>query len=133
MIERITAFFTAGRERRDQAYAEASIELLLLAMYADGELSPAERQVLEDASAGLPWHGTTPKALFIQAAYGRVRDAHVAKQRKAFILSVAERVPKTDDRMHLLVACGTLLKSDGVVLPAEKEFLNDVRAGFALT
>lgn len=133
MLDRIKSFLTAGSHNRDQAYAEAAIELLILAMYADGELTVAERQFLGEYGDLLPWHGTASKDLFIAAAYGRVREVHASKQRKAFISTMAARLPKADDRLKLFSACNRLFKADGTMPIAEKEFLADVKAGFALT
>lgn len=132
MIERIKAFLSAGRERRDQAISEATIELLLLAMYADGELSTAERLFLDEYGTALPWHSETSKERFIGSAFTRVREVHAKGQRKAFILAMADRLPKADDRLHLFTACHKLFKADGEMPATEKAFLADVKAGFAI-
>lgn len=132
MLDRIKTFLSAGRERHDQAFAEAAIELLILAMYTDGQLELAERRFLDEYGSALPWHGTASRDLFIAAAYGRVREVHVSGKRKAFIRGIADRLPKPDDRLQLLTACYKLIKSDGEAPASEREFLADLKEGFAL-
>lgn len=132
MLDRIKTFLAAGRERHDQVFAEAAIELLILAMYTDGELTMAERRFLDEYGSALPWHGSASKDLFIAGAYGRVREVHVSGKRKEFIRGVAARLTKPDDRLQLLTACHKLIKSDGEAPASEREFLADLKAGFAL-
>ena len=132
MLDRITAFLSAGRERHDQIFAEAAIELLILAMYADGQLTMAERKFLDEYGSALPWHGSASKDLFIAAAYGRAREVHASGRRKEFIRGIAARLAKPDDRLQLLAACHRLIRSDGDAPDAEREFLADLKVGFAL-
>lgn len=132
MLDRIQAFFADDHERRDQAYAEAAIQLLLLAMYSDGTLTLAERRFLEEFGSALPWHGTASKERFIGAAFAKVREVHAKQMRVPFLRTLAAQVPSAEDRLRLYTACHRLLKTDGAMPAAEQAFIADVKTGLGI-
>lgn len=125
-------FLSKSLDHRDQDFAEAAIELLILAMYADGEMAMAEREFLDEYGSQLRWQGRSTLDVFTSLAYGRVREAHVTKQRVPFIRAIAQKLPRIEDRLELFTACLNLLKSDGKAAPGEREFLADLKTGFGL-
>lgn len=125
-------FLSKNLDNRDQDFAEASIELLILAMYADGEMAMAEREFLDEYGSQLRWQGRATLDVFLSLAYGRVRQVHVSKQRVTFMRTIAEKLPRVEDRLELFTACLTMLKSDGKAAAGEREFLADLKTGFSL-
>ena len=132
MFDRIRAFLDQHRDQRDQAFAEAAIELLLLCMYADKDLTIGEREFIERYAEALPWHSSTPKERFIGAAYARVREINAKGLQAQFIDLVAKRVPKAEDRMRLYTACHQLMRADLDAAPVEKAFLAGIKAGLGI-
>jgi uncharacterized tellurite resistance protein B-like protein len=123
-------YLATNLDRHDQDFAEAAVELLILAMYADGKLTMAEREFLDEYGSLLRWQGTTPLDIFTSLAYGRVRQVHASKQRVPFVRAIAAKLPKPQDRIELFNACVKLVKSDGEAPPDEREFLADLKTGF---
>ena len=70
--------------------------------------------------------------VFLSLAYSRVRQVHVNKQRVTFMRTIAEKLPRVEDRLELFTACLTMLKSDGKAADGEREFLADLKSGFDL-
>ncbi len=125
-------FMSKNLDNREQDFSEAAIELLILAMYADGDMAIAEREFIDEYGSQLRWQGRATLDVFTSLAYGRVREVHITKQRVAFMRTIAEKIPRIDDRLELFSACLNLLKSDGKAATGEREFLADFKVGFGL-
>jgi len=129
MFDRILAFIDTHREQRDQAYAESSIDLLLLCMYADKQLSCTERQFIDRYATALPWHADAPKDRYIGSAYARVREVHAKGQHVQFIAHIAKRVTKAEDRLRLYTTCHQLMRSDLETTSEEAALLKQIKSG----
>ena len=101
-------------------------------MYADGVMAMAEREFLDEYGSQMRWQGKTTLDIFTSLAYGRVRAVHVSKQRVPFMRTIAQKLPRVEDRLELFKACLSLLKSDGKAEQGEREFLADLKTGFSL-
>ena len=116
-----------------QPQREATLDLLLLAMYADNRIALKEDELLDAEIASLSWQsGVTPES-YINSATARVRKVLDSDELKTTLLNdISQRLATTKARQSAWALCDQLVKSDATTTEAETTFESEVKRIFGL-
>jgi hypothetical protein len=116
-----------------QPQREATLDLLLLAMYADNRIALSEDEAIEAQIAMLSWEsGITPES-YVNASTARVRAALDGEAMKADLLAdISQRLVTSEARQVAWRLCDRLLKSDKDTTDAEAAFEAEIKRTFNL-
>lgn len=106
-----------------QESRQAIIELLLLSLYIDGNLTLAEDTALASALDGLGWESSSPKEVCILNAFAKARGASSCQAKTDEFLTERALLLKADGQTANTMAwLGKVLAADGLS-PDEERFL----------
>jgi len=113
-----------------QPQREALLDLLIIGILVDSQLSPREDAALEAAFRSIGWEGSKPRDMFICSSLNRARFARGSDAATTlYINSRARMFPDEGSRTRVLNLLEQVFEADGLV-SAEEEFLGRVQAGF---
>lgn len=123
-------FFDSDRSDSDgwnQTQREALVDLLVLSMYVDSDLSLSEDAVLQAQIDSFQWEGALPVEYYINNTIDRVRAIRNTETSVDTMLAyIADRLNDYEARMTAAGICERLLNADGKADP-EKVFLQKVQ------
>ncbi len=129
-------FAVAHTEPKDgltQPQREATLDLLLLAMYADNRIALKEDEAIDAEVATLNWESGTAQENYMNAATARVRQAlDDAATKTALLTDINQRLATVKARQSALALCDQLLNSDAATTEAETAFEAEVKRVFGL-
>ena len=116
-----------------QPQREATLDLLLLALYADDRIALKEDEAMDAEIASLSWESGVSPEYYLNAATARVRKVlDDAAAKTAFLKDIGQRLATAEARQSALALCYQLLKSDAVTTNAETAFEAEVKHIFGL-
>jgi hypothetical protein len=116
-----------------EAQKQALVDLLVLGMYADHNLSAAEDDYLQRLLDTFEFSSDYSRQAFIDAAFTRTRGhANSLESVGAYLEELAGQFPSAEDRRAVCEALDELLASDGGVSTAKNKVLSLVREIFAM-
>lgn len=131
-----TKLFDKDRSESDgmtQEQRESLIDLLVLAMYVDNQLSLSEDAVLKAQIDQFAWQGNMSVEAYVNSAIARIRDLRSSEHFVNELLkSVSERLGDYEIRLTAAGICERLLAADGKA-DSEKEFLDKVKNELQIT
>ena len=105
----------------NQDSRQALIELLLLSLYIDGNLTLAEDTVLEKALDALGWDSSCPREICILNAFAKAREASTCQAKADEFLAEHARVLLEDQQSSTAMEwLGKVLASDGMTAEEER-------------
>jgi len=109
------------------------LDLLVIGMYADGNLADAEDATIEGVLDTIKFPSDTARQHFIDASFTRARQ-HLAspEMTRAFVTDIAHHFPTEDLRRKACDDLEELLSSDHKVVDKESQLLAIVREEFEL-
>jgi uncharacterized tellurite resistance protein B-like protein len=111
----------------------AVVELLVLAMFADGTSGTAERDAITEFAQSRPWPPESSAEHAVDTATARVRAASDAERGVAELIEdICIRLDHVDDQHFALDHLATLVEADGVITEAEVAFIEELRSQFGL-
>lgn len=120
IFEKLFASATNANSAFAQTEREATVDLLLLAIYADNHISLDESSALEDSIEGLGWESGTGVAMYVNTATPQVRDAQANETaQNEFLDGVAARLGSTAAREKALSLLNALFEADGTSVEEE--------------
>ena len=106
----------------------AILELMVLAMYADGVSGIRERELIVEFSESRPWPSDTNVELEVDEAVARVRAALDTASGKATLISaIFDRLTELSDQLLALDHLDEMAASDGHVDDAETALIAQLR------
>jgi hypothetical protein len=134
LIQRL--FVAAHIEPKDgltQPQRETTLDLLLLAMYADNRIALKEDEAIDAEVATLSWESGLAPEYYINTATACVRKVlDNATAKAALIEDIGQRLATVAQRQSALALCDQLLKSDATTTDAENNFEAEVKRIFGL-
>jgi len=116
-----------------QSQTEALLELLVFAMYADGEIVNEEVQLLHKRAARFNWDSEKPMLDFIQEVSARLRLLPGSMAgRLAFLESIRERLETREVALHAYLFAEAMLRVDNCVAPSEEMFADEIVEVFGI-
>lgn len=102
----------------------ALVEVLLLAAWADGEFSQAERTHLDERIERLA--GGRLDAMAVTKMRLEIAERIAIEGREARLAEVRRSFPNPSERKVALASAARMAAADGVVRTSEREFLSDL-------
>ena len=128
------ALQSADLEAADDPAKLAILECMLLAIFADGVVTPEEIQRFDQIVLALPWGMEQPVLIaLLKGAQERMRPLGDPKAILDFVASIAARVPSPALREKIVYTMGVLAATDGKLHQYEKNILGVVVVAFNLT
>ena len=129
-------FFSAFRQQEvdehSQPRREASLDLLVLTMYADRHLALSEQETLDAKAAELEWDSVTSLGDFLAESVVRARNVIDGRtDRDEYLADIAERLGDPDARLEALRTCEELVGADGKLREEEVQLLKAAERLFA--
>jgi hypothetical protein len=111
-----------------QSEREAIVDVLHYCMYADRHVAIAEDTMIETVARTLDWDPKISYEYYEGVSTGVVRKALADQEsRKAFILSLQQRLKSNDSRSFALRVANDLMKVDGEKTSEEFDMLAELR------
>jgi len=118
----------------DDAQKVAILEALLLAIHADGVVSPAEINRFDRIVGSLPWGVDRPVLIaMIQGAQQRLARVKGPQGVMDFVAGIASRVTAPELREKVLYSMGVVAGADGTFHQFEKNLLGLVAVSFNIS
>jgi hypothetical protein len=115
----------------NQTQREATLDLLILSIYADSHISLVEEEALQNALQNLGWESVIPRDIYFCNSLRRARDASADEPALAAYLMEKTAVFQSQDaKAEALKHLGDLIKSDGTS-PDEGGFLAKLHAALS--
>lgn len=116
-----------------QAQREALLDLLIVALYADGLISAEENAQLDGLVAHLKWENPLQRRQYLGLAYARIRAGldRGGVGRPALLAGIAARLKDPGMRRQAQRLAADLVEADGPATDSEKLFLAEVGAACA--
>jgi hypothetical protein len=112
---------------------QALLDLLIVGMYADHNLSSAEDDRIQKVLDALEFQSDYERQQFSDAAFTRARgQADSPEAIRAYVTRVSSHFPAGDIRRRAYVILDDLLTSDGKVTSEESQLLSATREVFQL-
>ena len=130
VLKRILGKTALAQGAWTQTQREALVDLLVLGMYADGNLSLAETDLLENEIQGLTAETGIAWDTYLAKAFHAIRQTQGdRKARNALLCDIRERLESQDKRQHAAAELQALLAIDGYDHGyTERVFWEDVKA-----
>jgi hypothetical protein len=109
-----------------QTQKEAIVDLCLLGMYVDKQLSLAEQDFIDDEANQSDWESGISFSSYLQRTIPKIRDTADPQKRTALLESIYERLDSQQAKATAIAELETLFSTDGIV-PSESEFLSQVK------
>jgi uncharacterized tellurite resistance protein B-like protein len=120
-------------EKFDQRQQQALLDLLVLAMYADGHLATAEDERIEQVLTAMGFETEYDHQREFDAAVTRVRQHAINPETvRGEISRLAERFPEAAERNEVFESLNELVGTDNEVARSEINFLSLVAEVFKL-
>ena len=111
----------------DQAQREATIDLLLLCMYADNDLDLNEERIINRVSQRFAWKSETRLDDYIKTATAGVLGIiDSEEERAAFISGVSKRLKNSEAKFRAVKLCKLLFYSDLYLHTQEEAFIKEI-------
>jgi hypothetical protein len=112
---------------------QALLDLLVMGMYADGNLADVEDRKIEGLLMTIKFSSDNDRRKFIDASVARVRQ-RLGKPdaARAFVADLAKQFPTADNRRKAYAGLEEMLASDNKVVDKENQFLGVVKDEFKL-
>ena len=107
---------------------EALLEMMFLAVHADGEFSDEERNALAQAVR----EGGGPSGAAFKQTMDRIERDVAAQGRQARIKALASALPDAKSKEEALVAVIKMVAADGVLRTSERELVLEVAEGLGI-
>jgi uncharacterized tellurite resistance protein B-like protein len=115
-----------------QAQKQALVDLLIMGMYADHNLTSAEDDCLQELLDGFDFTSDYARRSFVDAAFARIRGhTDSADSIRDYIELLARSFDSEEERQQVYEALDELLSSDGAITDDEEQILGLVREAFA--
>ena len=112
---------------------QALMDLLLVGMYTDHNLSSAEDACVQRLLDSFEFSSDYERQQFSDAAFARARQHTVSTEAiRAYVTQLTSRFPKPEERRSIYDTLDNLLTSDGRVTSDESQLLRLVREAFQL-
>jgi uncharacterized tellurite resistance protein B-like protein len=112
---------------------EALLDLLVLAMYADGHLDLVEDTQLERLLAAMGFETDYDRQKQLDASVTRIRQYSVsAELARSHAVQLAKNFSAAEERAEVCRLLEQQINSDNKVAPAEHQLLSAIRASFGL-
>jgi hypothetical protein len=105
-----------------QPQLEALVDLLVLAMHADGRYSITEQDAFEQDLSTLPWDSGIALRSYVQASYTRARSANASQ----YLNTLCRTFDTAQVRHEAFVVIENMLSIDGTA-PTESDFMTQLR------
>ncbi len=116
-----------------QRQREALVDLLLLGMFADRNLTVSEDQRILSLIQEIGWQSYQAPDLYFHSAIAKVRDASETEGRRRYRLhKISEALGDADTRTLALNHLAKFLALDGAVDLDEANFLNAAKTEFGI-
>jgi uncharacterized tellurite resistance protein B-like protein len=116
-----------------QRQRQALLDLLVLAMYADGQLTSAEDARLRQLLSAMGFETNYDRSRQLDAAVTRVRQhAQTAEAARAYTDELSQSFTTREHRQQVCELLDHLLASDNQVAPQEGQFLAVVKEVFRM-
>ena len=111
-----------------QPQREALLDILIVALYADGLISAEENAQLDSVIASLKWENPLQRRQYLGLAYARIRSAldRGGAGRPALLAGIATRLKDPGMRRQAQRLAADLVEADGPATDSEKAFLAEV-------
>jgi hypothetical protein len=109
-----------------QTQKEAIVDLCLLGMYVDKQLSLAEQDFVDDDASRSDWESGISFSSYLQKITPQVRAANNPQKVTAFLENVCERLNSREAKDTAIGELEAIFSTDAVV-PSETEFLAQVK------
>ncbi len=109
-----------------QTQKEAIVDLCLLGMYVDKQLSLAEQDFVDDDASKSDWESGISFSSYLQKITPKARAANDPQKITAFLENVGERLNSAAAKNIAIGELEAIFVTDGVV-QAETEFLAQVK------
>lgn len=118
---------TENPDGLDQVQREATIDLLLLCMYADNDLDLNEERIINRVSQRYAWASETGLDDYIKAATARVLGImNSSDERATFMRGVSKRLGSREAKFNAVKLCKLLFYSDMQLHSQEEEFIREI-------
>ena len=112
---------------------QALLDLLVVGMYADGNLASVEDDRIEGLLDTIKFSSDGARDRFMNASITRVRNhAGSPESARAFVAEIAKSFPTPDVRRQACDVLDDLLSSDNQVAEKERQLLTIVKEEFKL-
>jgi hypothetical protein len=112
---------------------QALLDLLVLGMYADGNLDLIEDEKARRILDSVAFSSDTARQYFIDASFARARKHNISPEsRRAYIKEIAKQFPVQAARQEVYNALEDSLSSDNKIADKERELLIIVTEEFNL-
>ncbi len=112
---------------------QAFLDLLLLAIYADGHLTSFEDARVERLLTALGWTDAYDRQQQFDASVTRVRPyAEVPERARTHAVALARSFTSREQRLKVYAALEEVISSDGHITSFERQFLELIRGTFRL-
>lgn len=136
MLKKLKSLFSKEKKDPDgliQSQREATIDLLLLCMFADNNLAFSEERILAREIERFNWKSVTPVEIYIENAKTKIHDATSSESSKnALLRDISERLGENEVKYRALKLCKLLCYSDWQLSEEEETFIQDVRKAFKI-
>ena len=125
---------SADLEALDEGQRVAIIEAMLVALYADDKITPAELRRFDEILLGLPW-GVERDVLvaIVKGAHHRLQTVKTPAQIQDYVAHLAAKLPSPALRDKVIFTMATLMLSDGELDRLEKNVLGLFVVAFGVT
>jgi hypothetical protein len=112
---------------------QALLDLLVLGMYADGNLGPTEDERIEAVLDTIEFSSDSARQQFVDASFARARKHDGSPESaRVFVVEIAKNFPAPEIRRRVYNALEDLLSSDNQIADGERELLIIVGEEFKL-
>jgi|ERR1017187_10555091 uncharacterized tellurite resistance protein B-like protein len=117
----------------DDQQKQTLLDLLIIGMYADGNLADAEDAKIEAVLAAINFSSESVRDQFIDASFNRARQHLDSPQStRGFVAEIARHFPTPDIRQKAYDDLEELLSSDNNIVEKESQLLAIVKEEFKL-
>jgi len=112
---------------------QALLDLLVMGMYADGELADVEDRKIEGLLMTIKFPSVSDRKKYLDGSVARTRQ-HLGspESARAFVADIAKQFPSPEARQRAYAGLEELLASDNKVVDKENQFLAVVKDEFKL-
>lgn len=134
MFNKLLNLIKHAKNELSQEQKEAKIDLMLLMMYADRNITEQERNMLKEQSEGMGWENPEYYLeLYIDKRIADVREVITDENKTdAFIDSIAKRLDNDELKQKMLKMIVDFIDVDADSADREKSLLEKVEAAFGM-
>jgi hypothetical protein len=119
--------------RLTQPQREATLDLLLLGIYADGKVSLTENERVYDLLSPFGWDSYQDAREYSQTATSRARGALESEgQLSVFLAGISARLEDEDVKKLALALLARLIESDNAATESEADFYQTAKIAFGV-